>query len=149
MWLPDAAVLFPRKRRRVAEPISPDTSPYLHILMHRNGRRLRVLTEPDPDKALQACRAFAVSMDEEEVEGDGEGNGDGVGGGNGGKRPPRRLALVDRIERGKPLLLFVAGDRSKVGKSRCVRCIYMGACLLYTQCIYSDVPETLCLPTHT
>lgn len=79
----------------------------------RNGRRVRVLTVPDAHKALEACRTFANSMDEEGEAEDG-GNGHKGGGGR-----PRRLALVERIERGKPLLLFVAGDRSKVGKSRC------------------------------
>lgn len=75
-----------------------------------------MLTEPDADRALQACRAFAVSMDEEEEEEDGNDGVDGKGFGKAVR--PQRLPLVDRIERGKPLLLFVAGDRSKVGKSR-------------------------------
>jgi len=86
-----------------------------------NGHRVRVLTAPDPTKALEACRSFAVSMDEEEDGADAtdsaaEAAAAGGGNGNGGKT--QRLPLLDRIERGKPLLLFVAGDRSKVGKSR-------------------------------
>lgn len=93
-----------------------------HPLSHhrRNGRRVRVLTVPDAHKALEACRSFAVSMDEEEEEEDEGAAANGDGNGNGAKQGRlRRLPLVDRIERGKPLLLFVAGDRSKVGKSRC------------------------------
>lgn len=83
---------------------------------------MRVFTEVDPRRALQACRAFAVSMDEEE-EDDNKDGGDSADANGKQQQPPpskrpRRLALVDQIERGKPLLLFVAGDRSKVGKSR-------------------------------
>ncbi len=87
-----------------------------------NGHRVRVLTAPDPTKALEACRSFAVSMDEEEDGADATDSAAeaaaAAGGGNGNGGTTQRLPLVDRIERGKPLLLFVAGDRSKVGKSR-------------------------------
>lgn len=84
---------------------------------------MRVFTEADPRRALQACRAFAVSMDEDDEDDDEDGGGGAHANGKQQQPPPpskrpRRLALVDRIERGKPLLLFVAGDRSKVGKSR-------------------------------
>jgi hypothetical protein len=82
---------------------------------------VRGLTEPDPSKALEACRSFAVSMDDDGDNAAADGGGAAPAPGGDGNGAKTRLPLVDRIERGRPLLLFVAGDRSKVGKSRCVR----------------------------
>ena len=72
-------------------------------------------SHPGLTTLLDQCRAFIRSMDEEEEEEEEEDGGDQYH--NKATKPTPRFPLVNAIKPGQPLLLFVAGDRSKVGKS--------------------------------
>lgn len=109
---------FIGKGQSIYPPPVIQSTLYSSLSIYRIGRRFAGETLTEVEDALEACRHFATSMDEDYNDEEAA------------SLPPpsapkvkpsveqKKFYVVDCITPGKPLLLFIAGDRSKVGKSR-------------------------------
>jgi hypothetical protein len=90
----------------------------LAAMPSRNNAAASTFTEQDAALAVERCREFALAMDDDNLpRARATALKRPLSSSAGGSAPHR---LVQKISTTRPLRVFVAGDRSKVGKSRSV-----------------------------